>query len=179
MSPGLEDTGLPQGMFVAGVSFCLAYVAAKRRWRRAPIALVVIGLFAGGSITTRLVTNPARRARSAKAQADIRRLADAIRDFTAHCGRLPVGGAEGTTTCTATTTAASGPVAVPSVLLLRQTNARNEVRGPFIQAIPTLPHGWKGVGNSYAYYTSGTGTFTVCATGDDSRANSNGGTTCP
>ena len=65
------------------------------------------------------------------------------------------------------------------MLLTRQTNARNEARGPFIQAMPLLPGGWKGSGNSYSYYTFPTGGFTVCATGNGTGANSDGGTTCP
>ena len=75
--------------------------------------------------------------------------------------------------------APSGPVPLPSVLLTRQTNARNQVAGRFIAAMPALPHGWKGSGNSYAYYTFATGRFTVCATADGTGANSDGGTTCP
>ena len=65
------------------------------------------------------------------------------------------------------------------MLLTRQTNAKSEVRGPFIQAIPALPGGWKGSGTSYSYYTLATGRFTVCATGDGAGANSDGGRTCP
>ena len=124
-------------------------------------------------------TNLQARVRIAKAQADRRTLASAIRDFAAYCGGLPVGGTNNTTNCTATTAAPSGPVELPSVLLTRQTNARNEVGGLFIQVMPLLPGGWKGSGNSYSYYTFPTGGFTVCATGDGTGANSDGGTTCP
>ncbi len=134
-----------------------------------------------GGLTIRALrhTNLPARARIAKAQADTRALAPAIRDFAAHCGGLPVGGTNNTTNCTATTTAPSGPLQIPSVLLTPQTNARGEVGEPFIRAMPTLPNGWKGSGDSYSYYTFANGRFTICAASDGTGANSDGGTTCP
>ena len=140
-------------------------------------------MIAAGVLTLRgfrhTQTNLQARVRIAKAQADTRTLASAIRDFAAHCGGLPIGGTNNTTNCTAATAAPSGPVELPSVLLTQQTNAKGEVRGPFLGAMPTLPGGWKGSGNSYSYYTFATGRSTVCATGDGTGANSDGGTTCP
>jgi len=65
------------------------------------------------------------------------------------------------------------------VLLTQQTNAQNQVGGPFINAMPTLPQGWTGSGTSYKYSSSAAGTYMVCATGDSTGASSTGGVTCP
>lgn len=178
------------GMGAIGIGlslYLMGYIGAKREWGFYPRALGIVFsvavLIVVGALTIRalrdLDTNLRARARIAKAQADTRTLSSAIRDFSAHCGGLPVGGPNPTTSCTATTAAASGPVALPSVLLTRQTNAKNEVGGPFLNSMPTLPAGWKGSGNSYSYFTFATGGLTVCATGDGTGANSDGGTTCP
>jgi hypothetical protein len=70
-------------------------------------------------------------------------------------------------------------VALPGVLLTQQTNAQNQIGGPFLNNMPSLPGGWTGSGATYSYYTTAMGTFTVCATGDSTGANSNGGQTCP
>jgi hypothetical protein len=65
------------------------------------------------------------------------------------------------------------------VLLTQQTNAQNQVGGPFLNSNPTLPAGWTGSGTGYKYSSSATGTFVLCASGDSTAADSNGGTTCP
>jgi hypothetical protein len=65
------------------------------------------------------------------------------------------------------------------VLLTQQTNAQNQVGGPFLNNAPTLPAGWSGSGTSYKYSSSAVGTFIVCGSGDSTAADSNGGTTCP
>lgn len=184
----ISPSGGILGMGAIGIGlslYLMGYIGAKREWGFYPRALGIVFsvavLIAVGALTNRALrhTNLPARARIAKAQADTRALASAVRDFSAHCGGLPVGGPNPTSGCTATTTAASGPAALPSVLLTRQTNAKKEVGGPFINSMPTLPAGWKGSGNSYSYFTFATGGFTVCATGDGTGANSDGGTTCP
>jgi hypothetical protein len=65
------------------------------------------------------------------------------------------------------------------VLLTQQTNAQNQVGGPFLNSSPTLPAGWTGSGTSYKYATTAAGSFLVCASGDSTAADSGGGTTCP
>jgi hypothetical protein len=67
------------------------------------------------------------------------------------------------------------------VLLTQQTNAQNQVGGPFLNSAPTLPAGWGGSGTSYKYTTTAAGTFVICGTGDSTGADSNGGapTACP
>jgi hypothetical protein len=113
----------------------------------------------------------------AKAQADTRAMAAAIRIFAAHCGALPSSG--GAKDCSNVTTSATGPSPLPEALMSQQTNAQGLVGGPFIAVMPSLPSGWTGTGNTYSYYTTPTGGFIVCATGDRTGANSDDGTTCP
>ena len=186
MTLSIEGPIVGKGALVVGFSlYLIGFISARRDWgfypRAVGIALLVAVVMTAGGLAIRALrhTNLPARARIAKAQADTRTLASAIRDFAAYCGGLPVGGTNNTTNCTATTAAPSGPVGLPSVLLTQQKNARGEVRGPFLGATPTPPGGWKGSGNSYSYYTFPTGKFTVCATGDGTGANSDGGTTCP
>ena len=73
------------------------------------------------------------------------------------------------------------PGAMPTVLLTQQTNAQNQVGGPFLNSMPTLPAGWGGSGTSYKYTTTAAGTFVICGTGDSTGADSNGGAplACP
>ncbi|HET7342557.1 MAG TPA: type II secretion system protein [Methylomirabilota bacterium] len=137
------------------------------------IVVAIIGILA--AIAMPLYTNMQARARIAKAQADTRSMATAISIYSGHCGNLPDNGSSGTNCPTAVNQ--SG--AFPAVLLTQQTNNANQVGGPFINAMPTLPQGWTGSGTSYKYSSSAVGTFMVCATGDSTGADSNGGTTCP
>ena len=137
------------------------------------IVVAIIGILA--AIALPLYTNMQARARIAKAQADTRSMASAIGIYAGHCGGLP-DNTSSTTTC-ATANGQSG--AFPAVLLTQQTNSQNQLGGPFINAMPTLPQGWTGSGTSYKYSSSSTGVYMVCATGDSTGANSNGGVTCP
>jgi type IV pilus assembly protein PilA len=137
------------------------------------IVVAIIGILA--AIAMPLYSNMQARTRIAKAQADTRSMATAISIYSGHCGNLPDNAASGTNCPTATNQ--SG--AFPAVLLTQQTNGQNQIGGPFINAMPTLPQGWVGSGTSYKYSSSSTGTFLVCGTGDSSGANSNGGTNCP
>ena len=137
------------------------------------IVVAIIGILA--AIAVPLYANVQTRARIAKAQADTRALASAISIYSAHCGGLPSGA--GGNNCPVGTPA--GPIALPAELFLQQTNNQNQVGGPFMNTPPTLPGGWTGSGATYSYLTSAVGTFTVCAVGDATGANSNAGTTCP
>jgi type IV pilus assembly protein PilA len=138
------------------------------------IVVAIIGILA--AIAVPLYANVQQRARIAKAQADTRAIASAVSIYSAHCGGLP-DNTSAASTCPATTAAQSG--ALPSVLLTQQTNAQNQVGGPFLNSQPTLPAGWTGSGTSYKYSTTAVGTFTVCGSGDSTAADSNGGNTCP
>ena len=139
------------------------------------IVVAIIGILA--AIAVPLYANVQARARIAKAQADTRAIASAVSIYSAHCGGLPDNGA--TTTVCPSVAGQSG--AMPSVLLTQQTNAQNQVGGPFLNSMPTLPAGWGGSGTSYKYTTTAAGTFVICGTGDSTGADSNGGapTTCP
>ena len=139
------------------------------------IVVAIIGILA--AIAVPLYANVQARARIAKAQADTRAIASAVSIYSAHCGGLPDNGA--TTTVCASVAGQSG--AMPTVLLTQQTNAQNQVGGPFLNSMPTLPAGWGGSGTSYKYTTTAAGTFVICGTGDSTGADSNGGapTACP
>jgi len=137
------------------------------------IVVAIIGILA--AIAVPLYANVQARARIAKAQADTRAIASAVSIYSAHCGALPDNGAS--TTACPTNSNQSG--AFPAVLLTQQTNAQNQIGGPFMNSTPTLPAGWTGSGTSYKYSSSATGTFLICGSGDSTAADSNGGTTCP
>jgi type IV pilus assembly protein PilA len=137
------------------------------------IVVAIIGVLA--AIAMPLYSNMQARARLAKAQADTRAMASAIGIYSGHCGGLP----DNTATSMTCATALGQSGGFPAVLLTQQTNGQNQVGGPFINTMPTLPQNWVGSGASYKYSSSAAGTFMVCGTGDSTGANSNGGTTCP
>ena len=137
------------------------------------IVVAIIGVLA--AIAVPLYANIQARARIAKAQADTRAIASAVTIYSGHCGGLPDNGSSATTCPSAT--GQSG--ALPNVLLTQQTNAQNQVGGPFLDSPPTLPAGWTGSGTSYKYSSTAAGAFMICGSGDATAANSNGGTTCP
>jgi prepilin-type N-terminal cleavage/methylation domain-containing protein len=141
------------------------------------IVVAIIGILA--AIAVPLYANVQQRARIAKAQADTRALASAVSVYAAHCGILPGTGvaAVAPSTCTGAT---NGTFNVPgelAILNTQVTNAQNQVGGPFMNTLPNVPQGWTAAG--YQYIVTTTGTFTLCATGDNTGANSNGGVTCP
>jgi hypothetical protein len=82
-----------------------------------------------------------RRARIAKAQADVRAIASAVSIYAAHMGAIPRTLRE---------------ITVPS------RNSRGQTGGPFLSAIPAPPSGW----TPYIYAPGESGTFTVESTGD-------------
>lgn len=139
------------------------------------IVVAIIGILA--AIAVPLYANVQARARIAKAQADTRAIASAVSIYSAHCGGLPDNGS----TATTCPSVAGQSGAMPAVLLTQQTNAQNQVGGPFLNSMPTLPAGWGGSGTSYKYTTTAAGTFVICGTGDSTGADSNGGspTACP
>ena len=139
------------------------------------IVVAIIGILA--AIAVPLYANIQARARIAKAQADTRSIASAVSIYSAHCGGLPDNGS-GAATCPS---AAGQSGAMPAAMLIQQVNQQNQVGGPFLNAMPTLPAGWGGSGTSYKYTTTAAGTFVICGTGDSTGADSNGGapTVCP
>src|ERR1700756_4203392 len=137
------------------------------------IVVAIIGILA--AIAVPLYANVQTRARIAKAQADPRAIASAVSIYSALCGGLP-DNTSGATNCP---TAAGQSGAMPSVMLTQQTNAQNQVGGPFLNAMPSLPAGWAGSGTSYKYSSSASGTFVICGSGNTPAADSNGGATCP
>jgi len=137
------------------------------------IVVAIIGILA--AIAVPLYANVQARARIAKAQADTRAIASAVSIYSALCGGLPDNSSAATTCPSANNQ--SG--ALPPALLTQQTNAQNQVGGPFLNSMPTLPASWTGSGTSYKYSSSAAGTFMICGSGDSTAANSNGGTTCP
>jgi prepilin-type N-terminal cleavage/methylation domain-containing protein len=138
------------------------------------IVVAIIGILA--AIAVPLYANVQARARIAKAQADTRAIASAVSIYSAHCGGLP-DNASAATTCPVSTAAANG--ALPAALLTQQTNAQNQLGGPFLNSSPTLPAGWTGSGTSYKYSQTTAGTFMLCGSGDAVGINSNAGNTCP
>ena len=138
------------------------------------IVVAIIGILA--AIAVPLYANVQARARIAKAQADTRAIASAVSIYSAHCGGLP-DNTSAATTCPTSTAAQSG--ALPAVLLTQQTNAQNQIGGPFLNSLPRLPAGWTGSGTSYKYASTAAGTFMLCGSGDSTAADSNGGSTCP
>jgi len=129
------------------------------------IVVAIIGILA--AIAVPLYANVQQRARIAKAQADTRAIASAVSIYSAHCGGLP------------DNASAAVAGALPAVLLTQQTNAQNQIGGPFLNSSPTLPAGWTGSGTSYKYSQTAAGTFMLCGSGDSTGADSSGGSTCP
>src|SRR6266850_615454 len=136
------------------------------------IVVAIIGILA--AIALPLYQNMQTRARIAKAQADTRAVASAIGIYSGVCGGLP----DNTSTATTCPMANGQTGALPSALLTQQTNSANQVAGPFLNAMPTLPQGWSGSATSYKYISTAAGTYPVCGSGDSTAADSNGGATC-
>jgi len=140
------------------------------------IVIAIIGILA--AIAVPLYANIQARARVAKAQADTRAVASAVAIYSAHCGGLP-DPASATALCPTSAGVQNG--ALPGALLIQQTNAQQQIGGPFLNSLPTLPAGWSGSGTSYKYVTSTVGTFYLCAAGETPTItiDSNAGALCP
>jgi hypothetical protein len=165
----------------------------RPRWTLTGVAVVVLMFVSGMAITgvahqigwllhspEPLVRALGPGPRIAKAQADTRSIASAISIYFAHCSGLP---ADSSRTDCPVAAEPGGPHPVPKSLFVQQTNARGQVGGPFLNARPRLPQGWTGAANSYSYAYSvlSDGKFLICAHGDSTGADSNGGapTACP
>jgi hypothetical protein len=140
-------------------------------WWGAGIALTLVALFM--LIAVPLYINIDGRPRIAKAQADTRHIANAVSVYFAHCSGLPP--ADSSRTDCPVAAEPGGPHPLPKSLFVQQTNARGEVGGPFLKSWPRLPQGWTGAANSYAYTVLYGGRFLICAVGDSTGADSDGG----
>jgi len=137
------------------------------------IVVAIIGILA--AIAVPLYANIMARARIAKAQADTRSVASAVAIYSAHCGGLPSQAA--TTDCPVTALAVDG--ALPPALLTQQTNAQQQIGGPFLNSLPTLPAAWTGSGLSYRYIATTVGQYKLCGSGDNVQVDSNATQLCP
>ena len=109
------------------------------------VVVAIIGILA--AIAIPLYANVQARARTAKAQADLRAVASAVSMFQAHTGALP---------------------AAMSNLLTATSNAQGQMAGPFLASVPAAPQGWA----AYAYTpNAGAGTFTLTSNGDGTTVN--------
>ena len=137
------------------------------------IVVAIIGILA--AIALPLYANIQKRARIAKAQADIRTLASTAMVYSAHCGSLPPVGAGVLGTCPPGVAATGAP---SGELTVAQTSA-NVLAGPFINAIPTPPAGGvPGWAATYTYTINADGTFLLAAAGDGVTCNLNTNPMC-
>jgi len=143
------------------------------------IVVAIIGILA--AIAVPLYASVQARARIAKAQADTRSVASAVSIYSAHCGGLPTGNAA---TCAFLSAPTTENGDLPPALLTQQTNAQNQIGGPFLNNMPPLPGtNWTGSNASYRYNVQATQQFKICASGDNVVVDSNGTpvntATCP
>ena len=104
------------------------------------IVVAIIGILA--AIAIPLYANVQARARTAKAQADLRALASAVSMFQAHMGTLP---------------------AALTDLSQATVNAQTQSAGPFMASVPAVPTGWA----AYTYTpNAAAGTFVLSSNGD-------------
>lgn len=101
----------------------------------------IFGALLGFTFSAVLYNAVQRRARIAKAQADVRSIASAVSMYTAHMGGLPK---------------SLRDVTEPS------RNTQGESSGAFLAAVPQAPTGW----TPYVYTPERNGTFSVESSGD-------------
>jgi prepilin-type N-terminal cleavage/methylation domain-containing protein len=103
------------------------------------IVVAIIGILTG--LAFPLYWNMQARARTTRAQADVRTIASAATTFSAHIGASP---------------------AAITDLTVTTANTQGFTAGPFLPSVPAPPDGWA----AYAYAASANGTFTVSTSGD-------------
>ena len=102
------------------------------------IVVAIIGILA--AIAMPLYAGVQKKARIAKAQADIRTIASTMTAYSAHCGGLPDNGTAAT--CVNGATLVEVALVAGHALTLAQTPTGGVAAGPFLAAIPTVPQGW-------------------------------------
>lgn len=107
------------------------------------VVVAIIGILA--AIAVPIYANVSAKARIARAQADVRTLASAVTTYASHMGQPP---------------------ATLAALTVAATNAQGQIAGPFLASVPPPPgSNWTLYASGYAVNT-GTGIFTISATGD-------------
>jgi prepilin-type N-terminal cleavage/methylation domain-containing protein len=109
------------------------------------IVVAIIGILA--AIAVPLYQNIQSRARIAKATSDIRSIASAVVQYSAHCGALP---GQAGDSCQVGNVAAGplsangGPFVAPGggAAVVQVTNAQGQNAGPFFNSWPIPPQGW-------------------------------------
>ena len=108
--------------------------------------LFVLALIAiPAAIAIPLYNNIQQRARIARAEANVKTIANAVEAYRQHMGRLPSTLAE---------------------LASRQVDTKGLQAGPFLPVLPVPPAGW----SEYRYEPRPPGMFAVSATGDSTTA---------
>ena len=124
------------------------------------IVIAIIGILA--AIAIPIYSNMQARARTAKAQSDLRGMYSALVAFGAHCGDVPNAGTF------PVTWAAAGTVACPvsgagnlTMMGNTVTDTNNVPAGPFYQPSTTVtpPNGW-----AYTFTRTGAAQFTLVGT---------------
>ena len=130
------------------------------------VVVAVIGVLA--AIAIALFSSLQARARTSRAQADVRTIASAVMTYSAHTMQIPSSGAN------------------MSAGLTTATTVGGVVGGPFLATIPAPPPGGSAVWVPYAYFpdiapggAASVGAFVVCSSGDATFANSSAVPSCP
>jgi prepilin-type N-terminal cleavage/methylation domain-containing protein len=119
------------------------------------IVVAVIGVLA--AIAFPLYADAQRNARIAKAQYDLRTVAEAVGAFAAYCGGVPQSSRTWTgplTPRTGVTTCANARAFSVTRTTQQVSDASGMVAGPFLSRLPTPPTGW-----TYMYSPNGQASY--------------------
>jgi prepilin-type N-terminal cleavage/methylation domain-containing protein len=123
------------------------------------IVIAIIGILA--AIAIPIYSNMQARARTAKAQSDLRGMYSALVAFGAHCGDVPGSGSFPVTWAAGAAACPTGGGGALSLMGNTVSDTNNVPAGPFYQPNTTLtpPVGW-----TYAYSRTGAAQFTLLGT---------------
>ena len=135
------------------------YFGSQRGFTLIELMIVVAVIAVLSAISLPLYANMQRQARIAKAEADLRTVAEAVGAFSAYCGGVPQ-----------TSRTWSGPVnprngigscsSARGFTLNRVTQRLSDayglLAGPFLERLPTPPTGW-----TYTYTPTGNGAYSL------------------